>query len=68
MSTAVTSGSPMMKRGIDMIEHSDRVRSGCRIATCWAIIPPIEAPTMCAESIPRASSTPTASSAMSERE
>ncbi len=48
-----------------MIETSESVRSGCSIATRWAIMPPIEAPTMCARSIPRASSTPTLSRAMS---
>ena len=51
---------------LDMIEHSDSTRSGCSIAIVWAIIPPIEAPTMCARSMPRWSSSPTASPAMSE--
>ena len=50
---------------VDMIEASDSVRCGWRAAKTWAIIPPIEAPTMCAASIPRLSSRPATSSAMS---
>ena len=38
---------------------------GKSIATRWAIIPPSEAPTTCARSIPSSSSRPTASAAMS---
>ena len=56
-----TAGEPV----VDMIEHSERTRCGKSIATCWAIIPPIEAPTMCALSIPSASSSPAVSAAMS---
>ena len=51
---------------LDMIEHSDSTARGCSIAIVWAIMPPIEAPTTCARSIPRWSSRPTASPAMSE--
>ncbi len=40
---------------------------GCSIATSWAIIPPIEAPTTWAASMPSASSSPVASEAMSFR-
>jgi hypothetical protein len=36
-----------------MIETRLNVRSGYRIATVWAIMPPIEVPTMCAFSMPR---------------
>ena len=50
---------------VDMIETSESARSGCWAATIWAIMPPIEAPTICALSMPSASSSPTASSAMS---
>ena len=50
---------------LDMIETSESVRCGERIASVWAIMPPIDAPTMCALSIPRWSSTPTLSPAMS---
>ena len=50
---------------LDMIETSESVRCGKRIATVWAIMPPIEAPTMWAFSMPRWSSTPTLSAAMS---
>src|SRR5918993_215292 len=56
-----TSGSPV----IDMIDTRARTRSRWFRATVWAIIPPIETPTMCARSTPRWSSRPTASSAMS---
>ena len=44
---------------------SDSTRSGLLIAIVWAIIPPIDAPTTCARSIPRWSSRPSVSSAMS---
>ena len=53
---------------LDMIEASERTRSGCRAAISWAIMPPIEAPTTCARSIPSASSRPIPSSAMSASE
>jgi hypothetical protein len=49
-----------------MIEVSERTRSGCSMATAWAIMPPIEAPTTWALSKPRASSRPTVSAAMSD--
>ena len=48
-----------------MIETSERTRSGCSIAIVWAIIPPIEAPTTWADSIPRWSISPIVSAAMS---
>jgi hypothetical protein len=49
-----------------MIDVSVRTRSGCSIATVWAIIPPIERPTTCADRRPSASSSATVSAAMSE--
>ena len=62
----VSAGWPFQKPPVlDMIETSDSVRCGYRIAIVWAIMPPIEAPTTCARSIPRWSSTPTLSPAMS---
>ena len=62
----VSAGWPLQKLPVlDMIETSESVRCGYRIATVWAIIPPIEAPTTWACSIPRWSSTPTLSPAMS---
>ena len=56
-----TVGSPV----VDMIEHSDRTRAGWRITMACTIIPPMDTPTMWAASIPRASSRPIPSSAMS---
>ena len=50
---------------VDMIEPSDSTRSGASIASVWAIMPPIEAPTTCVRSIPRWSSRPSVSAAMS---
>ena len=50
---------------VDMIEHSERTRSGWSMASCWTIMPPIETPTTWAAAIPRASSRPAASDAMS---
>ena len=50
---------------LPMIETSERTRSGWLIATVCAIIAPIDAPTTWARSIPRWSSSPTTSSAMS---
>jgi hypothetical protein len=58
-----TAGLPV----VDMIEVRERVFSGWLAAISWAIIPPMEAPTMCAFSIFRASSNPTASAAMSSK-
>ncbi len=57
-----TAGSPVL----DMIDVSDRTRAGDSIATVWAIMPPIDAPTRCALSSSRWSSSPTVSAAMSE--
>ncbi len=51
---------------IDMTEMSEATRVGCSMATVWAIIPPIDAPTTWARSMPRWSSSPTASAAMSD--
>ena len=48
-----------------MNEISDRALVGWSMATCWAIIPPIDWPRTWAESQPTASSTATASAAMS---
>ena len=56
-----TSGSPV----VDMIDVSDSTRSGCSMAIVCTIMPPIDAPTMWARSMPRASSRPIPSAAMS---
>ena len=50
---------------VDMIEQSERTRSGRSIAIVWAIIPPIDAPTTWAAPMSSWSSRPTASAAMS---
>lgn len=44
-----------------------RTRCGWRRVNIWAIMPPMETPMMCAVGMPRASSRPAASSAMSCR-
>ena len=55
-------GSPTQRLPVvDMIETSERTRSGCSIAIVWTIIPPIEAPTRWADSIPRWSISPNVS-------
>ena len=46
---SIVSGSP----DIDITETSDAVRVGCSMAKTWAIMPPIDAPMMCALSMPR---------------
>ena len=51
---------------VDITDVSVSTRSGCSMATAWAIIPPSDAPTTWARSTPRWSSRPTASVAMSE--
>ena len=56
-----TSASPV----VDMIDVSVRTRAGCSMAIVCTIIPPIDAPTMWAESMPRWSSRPMPSAAMS---
>ena len=56
-----TSGSPV----VDMFDVIESKRSGRSMASCCAIIPPIDQPATCARSMPSASSTATASSAMS---
>ena len=56
-----TEGSPV----VDMIDVRVVTRSGKSMANAWAIMPPIETPTMWARSRPRASSRPAASAAMS---
>ena len=48
-----------------MISVRLATRSGQWAAMCCAIMPPSEAPTTCARAMPSASSTPTASAAMS---
>ncbi len=48
-----------------MIEVSERTRVGRAIAIVWTIIPPIDTPTTWADSQPRWSIRPNASSAMS---
>ena len=50
---------------VDMIEVSERTRCGWEIAISWAIMPPIEMPTRCADLMPITSISPTVSSAMS---
>ena len=50
---------------VDMMLVSERTRSGRAMAMVWAIMPPIEMPTTCADSSPRWSSSPKPSSAMS---
>ena len=50
---------------VDMIEVSERTRCGNEIAISCAIMPPIEAPTRCADLMPSASISPTVSLAMS---
>ena len=64
---AASAGGLTDGSGVDMIEVSERVRSGKSMANCWAIIPPIETPRTWADSIPSASSNPAASAAMSDR-
>src|SRR5689334_14284827 len=49
-----------------MIEISVRTRARWRAARIWPIMPPIDAPMMCALASPSASSRPTASAAMSD--
>ena len=50
----VNAGWPFQRLPVlDMIETSDSTRSGYFAAIVWAIMPPIEAPTTCARSIPR---------------
>ncbi|PQM46486.1 hypothetical protein C1Y40_03347 [Mycobacterium talmoniae] len=49
----------------EKITANERVRRAKRAAKTWAIMPPIEAPTTCARSMPRWSSTAAPSSAMS---
>ena len=55
------SGSPV----VDMTDVNERTRCGYSMAIVWAIIPPIEAPTTWARSMPNTSSSSTASFAMS---
>ena len=52
---------------VDIIEASEARAPAASIAICWAIIPPIEVPTTWARSMPRWSSRPKASAAMSVR-
>ena len=63
--TAPRVGRPIRGQGVDITDVSDRTRCGCSIATVWAIMPPIDVPNRCADSQPSASSTATASAAMS---
>ncbi len=56
-----TVGSP----GMLITEISERRRAGCSIAIVCTIIPPIDAPRTWARSIPRWSSNPIASAAIS---
>ena len=58
-------GCPIQRLPVlDMIETSERTRR-VLAASVWAIIPPIDAPTTWAGSIPSRVKSPTASSAMS---
>src|SRR5216684_4218271 len=50
---------------VDMIEVSERTRWGNEIAISWAIMPPIDAPTRCADLMPSTSISPIVSLAMS---
>src|SRR6185312_15501904 len=68
ISTAVASrvgGGTFGLPVVDMIEVSDRTRSGNEIAISCAIMPPIEAPTRCADLMPSTFIRPMTSSAMS---
>ena len=68
ISTAVASrvgGGTFGLPVVDMIEVSERTRCGNEIAISWAIMPPIDAPTRCADLMPSASIRPIVSSAMS---
>ena len=56
------SGSPV----VDITDVIDSSRSGCSMASVWTIIPPIDRPITCARSTPQASSTASASRAMSD--
>ena len=58
-------GRPAAGPGVDMIDVRVRVRVGWSMANCWAIIPPMDTPSTCADPMPRASSRPAASAAMS---
>ena len=53
---------------VDMIDTRLFILEGWLIATSCAIMPPIDAPTTCARSIPSASSKAAASAAMSSSE
>ena len=59
---------PDTSLGMAMADTTLSTRSGWRSAMRWAMIPPSEAPKMCARSQPSASSTATASSVMSSDE
>jgi hypothetical protein len=56
-----TAGLPV----VDITETSDSTLAGWRAASIWPIIPPIDTPATWARAMPRASSRPAASSAMS---
>ena len=59
-------GWPLQRLPVeDMIEANESTRSGCLAASSWPTIPPIDAPTTCALSMPSSSSSAAASSAMS---
>lgn len=58
---------PILGDGEELIEVSERTREGWRIAIVWATIPPTDWPTNWAVYQPNASSTATASSAMSSK-
>ena len=60
-------GSPTLPEPVeDMIEASDRTRSGCSIASVCATKPPSDAPTTWTASYPSAATSPETSPAMSE--
>ena len=59
---------PTASLGMAMADTTLSTRSGWRSAMRWAMIPPSDAPKMCARSQPSASSTATASSVMSSEE
>ncbi len=58
---APTKRSPV----VDMMEQAVANRAGWWITRAWVIMPPMEAPTTCARSMPRWARSAAASSAMS---
>ena len=64
----IEADSPELQALIDdMIETSPATRDGKSMASCWAIIPPMENPTMANFSTPRRSTARKTSSRMSNK-